>query len=62
MRQKSLKYEKIEDHGAEKVLRWNACQIASKQLYKSSQKTDEIVAVVRSSFEDKVDIEIKLKK
>jgi len=62
MKQEKIKYVKVEDHGAERVMRWNACQIASKQLFKSTQKTDEIIAIVRDSFEEKIDIKISLKK
>lgn len=62
MKQGKIRYEKVEDPGAERLMRWNACQIASKQLFKSTQKTDEIVEVVRMSFEDQIDVKISLKK
>jgi len=57
-----LKYEPIGDSDTDLAIRWNACQLLAKRVYRGTITTEKIVEVARESAEDDKEIIIKVKK
>jgi len=57
-----LKYVSVDDSDTDRAIRWNACQLIAKRIYRGTITTQKIVEVARESFEDNKEIKIAIKK
>jgi len=55
-----LKYTPVDDSDTDKAIRWNACQLIAKRIYRGVITTREIVEVAREAAEDDKEIKISV--